>query len=265
MENIVSTVKSFELIGKNMHPTPKQLAHFLNLIDQKGTPDEQLQRIYNHGLFSDLLDGNVDEVNREEFRAVLGLGIRKEKPQRSFMKNEHGHIEIEITGMAFNGLEESKRLLRQGIHIEDGAWEALRDQAEGSDPDWSYDKFHRLEDGKRYRLVLVPLSEFSPEEIEKAREEFRKKCVAGIPESLLRKGYDIPLAGMAPRLCEVLSASDMQAMELEFLAFPHQEMSDFHGNGIAFEIYEDEGDMTLSDMSLHRTNLKNGALVYWRP
>ena len=55
-----------------------QAANLLTLVSDKGTPAEQIQRLYSSGLLADLLDANVDEVNRDEFRKVLGLGpVRK--------------------------------------------------------------------------------------------------------------------------------------------------------------------------------------------
>jgi hypothetical protein len=56
-----------------MNPTVKQALHFFTLMDQKETPDEQLQALYQSGLISDLLDANVSEVNRDEFRRICGL------------------------------------------------------------------------------------------------------------------------------------------------------------------------------------------------
>lgn len=52
-----------------------QAKQFLTLVSQKNVPAEKLQAIYNSGLLSDLLDGNLDEVNRDEFRRILGLRI----------------------------------------------------------------------------------------------------------------------------------------------------------------------------------------------
>lgn len=55
-----------------------QAANLLTLVSNKGTPAEQIQKLYYSGLLADLLDANVDEVNRDEFRKVLGLGpVRK--------------------------------------------------------------------------------------------------------------------------------------------------------------------------------------------
>ena len=51
----------------------QQAANLLTLVSNKGTPAEQIQRLYRSGLLADLFDANVDEVNRDEFRRVLGL------------------------------------------------------------------------------------------------------------------------------------------------------------------------------------------------
>lgn len=56
-----------------MNPTIKQALHFFALVDQKGIPDDQLQVLYQSGLVSDLLDADVSEINREEFRRICGL------------------------------------------------------------------------------------------------------------------------------------------------------------------------------------------------
>jgi hypothetical protein len=45
----------------------------LQLIDQKGIPGEQIQKIIGSGLLSDLLDANIGTVDRNEFRKLLGL------------------------------------------------------------------------------------------------------------------------------------------------------------------------------------------------
>lgn len=57
-----------------MNPSVKQALHFFTLIDQKGTPEDQLQALYRSGLLADLLDANVDKIDRETFRKVCGLG-----------------------------------------------------------------------------------------------------------------------------------------------------------------------------------------------
>lgn len=53
--------------------TLKQAGKVLELIAQKEVPKEQLQEILGSGLLSDLLDANVDSVNRDIFRESIGL------------------------------------------------------------------------------------------------------------------------------------------------------------------------------------------------
>jgi hypothetical protein len=53
--------------------TWEQAKHFLTFVSQKGTRGSQLQKLVVSGLLSDLLDANVDEVDRDAFRKLLGL------------------------------------------------------------------------------------------------------------------------------------------------------------------------------------------------
>lgn len=53
--------------------TPAQIGKFCQLVSQKGTPTEQFQQLLERGLFADVLDANIDQVNREDLRRVLGL------------------------------------------------------------------------------------------------------------------------------------------------------------------------------------------------
>ncbi|MBU1160084.1 hypothetical protein KKD04_02805 [Patescibacteria group bacterium] len=53
--------------------TLKQAAKVLDLIGQKETPCEQLQKLIGSGLLSDLLDANVDSIDRNAFRQIIGL------------------------------------------------------------------------------------------------------------------------------------------------------------------------------------------------
>jgi hypothetical protein len=53
--------------------TLRQAAHILRIVEEKATPKAHLQDIIGTGLFSDLLDANVGEVDRDVFRRVLGL------------------------------------------------------------------------------------------------------------------------------------------------------------------------------------------------
>ena len=51
--------------------TLRQSAKILGIFED--TPCEQIQAILASGLLADLRDGNIHEVNREEYRKILGL------------------------------------------------------------------------------------------------------------------------------------------------------------------------------------------------
>lgn len=53
--------------------TLRQGNQVLNLILQQETSREQLQKLFATGLLSDLLSGNLEGVNRNHFRKILGL------------------------------------------------------------------------------------------------------------------------------------------------------------------------------------------------
>lgn len=54
-------------------PTFYQAQHLLTLVKEKGLPAEQLQALFDSGLLADLLDANVEAVDRDLFRKHLGL------------------------------------------------------------------------------------------------------------------------------------------------------------------------------------------------
>lgn len=53
--------------------TLKQAGKVLKLVEETEIPLEQLQKLLASGLLSDLLNANVDEMNRDEFRKLCGL------------------------------------------------------------------------------------------------------------------------------------------------------------------------------------------------
>lgn len=45
----------------------------VNIIMKRGVPESHLQKIIRSGFLYDLLDGNIDQTDRDAFRKVLGL------------------------------------------------------------------------------------------------------------------------------------------------------------------------------------------------
>ena len=53
--------------------TWEQATHFLRLVTESGTPSGQVQALIDGGYVAALLKANVDNIDMNEFRRVLGL------------------------------------------------------------------------------------------------------------------------------------------------------------------------------------------------
>ena len=53
--------------------TPGQCAQVLHLLSQRQVPREQMTRLFDSGILSDVLDANLDMVDRDDLRRALGL------------------------------------------------------------------------------------------------------------------------------------------------------------------------------------------------
>lgn len=125
-----------------------------------------------------------------------------------FDRNEHGHIVFTITGLNLTGAQESERLEAAGVYVSELAGPCLT----STNVD-SYDKCHRLVDGKQYKIVLMPTREV---EVESNRtiEALRKHGIE-------KYGYTKPLAGIVPRIRELLSDAQIQRMGFCDIIAPH--------------------------------------------
>ena len=50
-----------------------QYRKLFELLDQKNVSGQKFQALFTSGLFSDLLDGNIEKVKRDDYRHMLGL------------------------------------------------------------------------------------------------------------------------------------------------------------------------------------------------
>lgn len=78
----------------------------LNLILQKETPASQLQALIESGLLSDVLDANVEAVDRKKFRAVIGL----EEPEKEVLTHR----------FVIKNLSPSEELVEEVVEMELG-------------------------------------------------------------------------------------------------------------------------------------------------
>lgn len=139
--------------------------------------------------------------------------VIKPKPL-PFSKNEHGHYVVTITGLNLTGKQEATRMKEGGFLVSDYACQILT--SINAD---SYDVNHRLEDGKEYHLVLIP-----------GREIETNRTTANIQEYACGFGYEIPLAGVMPRLRETVSDKQMEQMDIYYIAGLHKPIQDTDGD-----------------------------------
>lgn len=60
-------------MSDSTYSTLRQASQVLSLLSKKGTSRGQVQKLFTSGFLSDLLDANLDNVDRDEFRKMLGL------------------------------------------------------------------------------------------------------------------------------------------------------------------------------------------------
>jgi hypothetical protein len=127
-----------------------------------------------------------------------------------FPKNEHGHYIIEVTGLNLSGVEEITRLESGGFRVGDYAKSMLT--STNSD---SYDVLHRLEDGKVYKMVLVP-----------GREVKKNRTTTNLQAYGSQFGYQKPLAGIQPRIREAVSDKQLEEMGIFYISSLHDPIKD---------------------------------------
>jgi len=135
---------------------------------------------------------------------ALGLGVRA---------NEHGHIIMSITGLALTGEQEIERLQAAGLPIGTSRPTLTSKNNKG------YDKCHRLDNGRAYQVVIVP-----------GKEVKNNQTIAEVEKYVAGFGYQKPLAGVVPRICEAVSSGMMEQMGFWYIAALHDPIIDSEGN-----------------------------------
>jgi hypothetical protein len=166
------------------------------------------------GLIADLghkLQGG--SLSEDEFARFL----KRQNPFAfPFSKNEHGHYIIEVTGLALTGAEEIARLEAAGFRVGDYAKSMLT----STNPD-SYDALHRLEDDKMYKVALIL-----------GKEVKENRTTANLQAYGHSFGYGKPLAGIQPRIREVVSDKQLEEMGVNYIASLHETINDSGGHPI---------------------------------
>jgi hypothetical protein len=139
--------------------TLDQAAKILAILDD--TPLEQVQAMLSSGLFADLRDGNLADVNRDEFRQVLGLRpLNVVAPVISLVQTRTQH---------HGGHESLRIMLNEATRqhgIQRGAYAFYHEHPDQIPADWKRDDVH----------VFFPDSSFSTEPRNRTYIQFVRWC-----------------------------------------------------------------------------------------
>lgn len=127
-----------------------------------------------------------------------------------FRRNEHGHVVLTITGNDMTGAKELEAL-KLKIPLDQIYGNMLCCLA--SNKEDSYDSKHRLDCGSKYNIVLIP-----GEQVGDGNHRSSEKVCDYAREF----GYKIPLAGIIPRIRELVTDDQMKDMGFFYIAGLHQ-------------------------------------------
>lgn len=139
---------------------------------------------------------------------------KKEKPwwlQKSvFKRNRYGHFVLEFEGLDLTGEQEINRLTARKFRVSDEAKSCFMSTKKDG-----YDKNHRLVVA-RYKVALVPMKEI----MDKYGSKFM--CTThGLDDlGVYKYRYEKPLAGVVPRICELVSGNQIEEMGSSILLLP---------------------------------------------
>lgn len=149
-------------------------------------------------------------------------------------KNQNDHYCIDFRGFVRSGRDEITYLQSVGVNVGIHAQELLRH------PD--YDEHHRLVTNQTYNVVLipgcdVPVVQRSEEDIAAHRARVgphgmvytKTRGSKDVQDFARLLGYGPSLAGLVPRIREVVSDKDMEAMGFWYIMALHRPIPDVDG------------------------------------
>ncbi|MFT5037064.1 MAG: hypothetical protein ACI9VM_000638 [Candidatus Azotimanducaceae bacterium] len=178
--------------------------------------------------------------------------VRNEGPPApQFERNKHGHILFTITGLSLAGQQDIERLTDAGFRISDLAKSCLTSTKQDG-----YDKCHRLEDGREYKIALVPTKDVGG-----------NRTTAHAREYGTSFGYGRLLAGGVPRIRETVSDEMMEEMGFWYIAALHDPITDSDGRPLVLRVDRDGGGQWVSARwgSLGRQWHGDGAFAFLVP
>jgi len=129
-----------------------------------------------------------------------------------FRHNKNGHIIFSIFGLGLTGVEEVKWFEAIGWNVGDYAKQMFTSTKEDG-----YDAKHQLVNGRKYEIVLLPTKHISDD---------LQRTTNDLDLEAWKFGYSQPLAGITPRIREVISDEQMKKMEFRYISTPHTPITD---------------------------------------
>ena len=154
----------------------------------------------------------VSHVNRVTFQAYL-----ERRNPFAFERNEHDHVVLTFTSLDLIGAAEIERLEGVGYCVSSYAKSCLL-----STKDDSYDKHHRLEAGRIYKVALMPGKEIECDS-DRTTANLRKR-------GMELYGYGKPLGGLIPRVREILSDKQMEELGIWYATALHDPITGSGGD-----------------------------------
>lgn len=165
------------------------------------------------GLSADLFHKLQKGVLSED---ELALFVQRKNPF-ALERNEHGHVVLTFTGLDLTGAAEIERLEAASYRVGGIAKSCLLSTKEDS-----YDKNHRLVAGGIYKVALMPGKEIERDQ-DRTTVNLRKRGIE-------HYGYGKPLAGLIPRVREVLSDKQTEELGIWYVAALHDPITGSGGD-----------------------------------
>jgi hypothetical protein len=138
-------------------------------------------------------------------------------PEPIIGRNEHGHVFITFTALDRSGAEEIAALLSEEYRVSDYGKQLFT-----STNDDGYDACHRLVQGQRYTVALVPHTEIKKDS---------ERTTQGLRDHAQTKyGYQKPLGGIVPHIRRIVSDEQMAEWNLWYIAALHDTIKDAGGD-----------------------------------
>lgn len=163
-----------------------------------------------------------------------------------FQKNANGHFTFIIKGRHLSGVREVANMKEQDFLLNEYTERVLSDTRFND-----YNTHHILEYEKEYQIVLLPGCEVKG-----------NRTVADVCGYAYSLGYQVPKAGIMPRIREVVSDKLMKRMSIRYIVGSHAPLRDKIGDTYVLSTcHTDEGSYLCASSYNSKRGI-NGAFAF---